>query len=189
MNGQAAGGDVKYQPQAQQPTIKPDPDAPNASFPQFPQQGNGQPGFNPHAAQQRAAGILHREFGQGAQASIQAGMQQQPSGGLALPGQAHNRNHPPTGLQLPGPYRPPNQQGQNGGSNLGNSQMDGAGDEDDEDAINSDLDDSEDELQNDESEDQNVSEVMVCVYDKVARVKNKWKCTLKDGILTTNGKE
>jgi transcription initiation factor TFIIA large subunit len=30
---------------------------------------------------------------------------------------------------------------------------------------------------------------MLCTYDKVQRVKNKWKCTLKDGILTTNKKE
>ena len=26
-------------------------------------------------------------------------------------------------------------------------------------------------------------------YDKVQRVKNKWKCTLKDGVLNANGKE
>ncbi|TPR11089.1 short chain dehydrogenase family protein [Aspergillus niger] len=32
-------------------------------------------------------------------------------------------------------------------------------------------------------------QVMLCTYDKVQRVKNKWKCTLKDGILTTGGKE
>jgi len=27
------------------------------------------------------------------------------------------------------------------------------------------------------------------MYDKVQRVKNKWKCTLKDGVLLVNGKE
>ncbi|TID26556.1 transcription initiation from RNA polymerase II promoter [Venturia nashicola] len=62
----------------------------------------------------------------------------------------------------------------------------------DEDAINSDLDDSEDELENPDQDDQeggNVGETILCTYDKVQRVKNKWKCVLKDGILTTGGKE
>ncbi|KAI9660005.1 MAG: transcription factor IIA subunit alpha [Bathelium mastoideum] len=60
----------------------------------------------------------------------------------------------------------------------------------DEDAINSDLDDSGDELnQDDEDDEGNSGEVMLCTYDKVQRVKNKWKCTLKDGVLTTGGKE
>ena len=62
--------------------------------------------------------------------------------------------------------------------------------EDDEDAINSDLDDPEDELDKGEEEDDaDKGEIMLCTYDKVQRVKNKWKCTLKDGILTTGGKE
>jgi len=82
-------------------------------------------------------------------------------------------------------------------------QMDGGDDDDDdkdmlkskieadEDAINSDLDDSDDELDNPEEEDQEgpVGETILCTYDKVQRVKNKWKCTLKDGILTTSGRE
>jgi transcription initiation factor TFIIA large subunit len=61
--------------------------------------------------------------------------------------------------------------------------------DDDEDAINSDLDDP-DEMANDghEAEDA-VGQVMLCTYDKVQRVKNKWKCTLKDGILSSGGKE
>ena len=66
-------------------------------------------------------------------------------------------------------------------------------DVDDEDAINSDLDDTDEENrveQNEESgTDGRSGELMVCTYDKVQRVKNKWKCTLKDGILTTGGKE
>jgi transcription initiation factor TFIIA large subunit len=60
---------------------------------------------------------------------------------------------------------------------------------DDEDAINSDLDDPEDDIDGDgEGDDDNI-DYMLCTYDKVQRVKNKWKCTLKDGILTTNKKE
>ena len=61
-------------------------------------------------------------------------------------------------------------------------------DEDDEDAINSDLDDP-DELAGDPEADAETDQAMLCTYDKVQRVKNKWKCTLKDGILKVDGKE
>ena len=60
---------------------------------------------------------------------------------------------------------------------------------DDEDAINSDLDDPDEDAVDETEEDENNGEVMVCTYDKVQRVKNKWKCTLKDGVLTTGGRE
>lgn len=69
-------------------------------------------------------------------------------------------------------------------------QTDGPGDdEEDEDAINSDLDDPDDLADEDPEADDVMGEVMLCTYDKVQRVKNKWKCTLKDGILSTGGKE
>lgn len=61
--------------------------------------------------------------------------------------------------------------------------------EHDSDAINSDLDDSEDERNAGEDSDDETMDYMLCTYDKVQRVKNKWKCTLKDGILTTNKRE
>jgi transcription initiation factor TFIIA large subunit len=61
--------------------------------------------------------------------------------------------------------------------------------EDPDDAINSDLDDSEDELNDGDNSDDDMVDYMLCTYDKVQRVKNKWKCTLKDGILTTNKRE
>ncbi|CAO2657997.1 Nn.00g072570.m01.CDS01 [Neocucurbitaria sp. VM-36] len=61
--------------------------------------------------------------------------------------------------------------------------------EDPDDAINSDLDDPEDDLADGENSDDDMVDYMLCTYDKVQRVKNKWKCTLKDGILTTNKKE
>ncbi|KAL8816103.1 MAG: hypothetical protein Q9191_008383, partial [Dirinaria sp. TL-2023a] len=61
--------------------------------------------------------------------------------------------------------------------------------EDDEDAINSDLDDPDDNIVEQDPEEGPQGQIMVCTYDKVARVKNKWKCTLKDGVLTTGGKE
>ncbi|KAL8936629.1 MAG: hypothetical protein Q9216_004830 [Gyalolechia sp. 2 TL-2023] len=62
-------------------------------------------------------------------------------------------------------------------------------DEDDEDAINSDLDDPDDDVVEEVGEDSNQGQIMLCTYDKVQRVKNKWKCILKDGVLTTGGKE
>jgi transcription initiation factor TFIIA large subunit len=61
--------------------------------------------------------------------------------------------------------------------------------EDDEDAINSDLDDPDEDRDDDEVDDEGLGHIMLCMYDKVQRVKNKWKCTLKDGVLTVNGKE
>ncbi|KAK9474144.1 transcription factor IIA, alpha/beta subunit [Dipodascopsis tothii] len=61
---------------------------------------------------------------------------------------------------------------------------------DDSDAINSDLDDSEDEInsQNDEDADDS-GMLMLCMYDKVQRTKNKWKCILKDGVVGINGRD
>ncbi|MCJ1355319.1 MAG: transcription factor IIA subunit alpha [Icmadophila ericetorum] len=60
---------------------------------------------------------------------------------------------------------------------------------DDEDAINSDLDDPDENVVDETEEDGQQGQIMLCTYDKVQRVKNKWKCTLKDGVLTTSGKE
>lgn len=71
------------------------------------------------------------------------------------------------------------------------TQLDGdaADDEDDEDAINSDLDDPEDDTNQINDDDDDNGDSILCTYDKVQRVKNKWKCTLKDGVLNANGKE
>ncbi|KIX94814.1 uncharacterized protein Z520_09504 [Fonsecaea multimorphosa CBS 102226] len=78
------------------------------------------------------------------------------------------------------------------GKSISRAQGDAAGDDDDvdddEDAINSDLDDPDDVAANDENG-ENTDQVMLCTYDKVQRVKNKWKCTLKDGILRVEGNE
>lgn len=52
---------------------------------------------------------------------------------------------------------------------------DGVKDEEfDEDAINSDLDDPDDGLNDEEDEDEGLGHIMLCMYDKVQRVKNKW---------------
>ena len=71
------------------------------------------------------------------------------------------------------------------------AQLDGdaADDEEDEDAINSDLDDPEDDTAQINDDDDDNGDTILCTYDKVQRVKNKWKCTLKDGVLNANGKE
>ena len=53
-------------------------------------------------------------------------------------------------------------------------QVDGEDDEDDEDAINSDLDDTDDDREDSEVDEEGLSHIMLCMYDKVQRVKNKW---------------
>jgi transcription initiation factor TFIIA large subunit len=60
----------------------------------------------------------------------------------------------------------------------------------DSEAINSDLDDSDsaDEEEADEGA-AGETDIVFCTYDKVARVKNKWKCILKDGMIHVNGKD
>jgi transcription initiation factor TFIIA large subunit len=77
-------------------------------------------------------------------------------------------------------------------SGAGPARFDGDDSKDEEhdsDAINSDLDDPEDDDNNGDDSDDETMDYMLCTYDKVQRVKNKWKCTLKDGILTTNKRE
>ena len=54
-----------------------------------------------------------------------------------------------------------------------------------ENELGSDLDD-EDEL--DEVDDPKAN-IILCQYDKVTRTKNRWRCTLKDGIMHLNGKD
>ena len=59
----------------------------------------------------------------------------------------------------------------------------------DDDEINSDLDDSDDGVDDAGSNDDENTDIILCTYEKVQRVKNKWKCTLRDGMLSTSGKE
>ncbi|CAO3692641.1 unnamed protein product [Umbelopsis ramanniana] len=67
-------------------------------------------------------------------------------------------------------------------------QLDGEDDEPDEDEINSDLDDSDED--DDEAEGaEDLEHIILCLYDKVTRTKNKWKCVLKDGIMLVNGRD
>jgi transcription initiation factor TFIIA large subunit len=50
----------------------------------------------------------------------------------------------------------------------------GYDEEEDEDAINSDLDDPNEGGSEDEVDDEGLGHIMLCMYDKVQRVKNKW---------------
>jgi len=60
----------------------------------------------------------------------------------------------------------------------------------DNEAINSDLDDSDSEEEEETQEDgPGDGNIVFCTYDKVARVKAKWKCILKDGMIHVNGKD
>ncbi|KAI8141225.1 transcription factor IIA, alpha/beta subunit [Fennellomyces sp. T-0311] len=65
-------------------------------------------------------------------------------------------------------------------------QLDGEGDGDDD--INSDLDDSDD-ADDDADGGEEIEHIILCLYDKVTRTKNKWKCVLKDGIMLVNGRD
>ncbi|RPB01114.1 transcription factor IIA, alpha/beta subunit [Choiromyces venosus 120613-1] len=97
-------------------------------------------------------------------------------------------NHYPHAAPVP---MVPDAAGAPGPSSAQMKQMDGeSGDEEvvDEDAINSDLDDPEDDEIDGEDDDE-APQIMLCMYDKVQRTKNKWKCVLKDGVLTINQTE
>lgn len=75
-------------------------------------------------------------------------------------------------------------------------QADGDFDDDDDDDIfndsddiNSDLDDDVESDKEDDEDGQDEGQIMLCLYDKVQRVKNKWKSTLKEGVANINGRD
>lgn len=57
-----------------------------------------------------------------------------------------------------------------------------------DDDINSDLDDTDDDDDDGEGGEE-IEHIILCLYDKVTRTKNKWKCILKDGIMLVNGRD
>ena len=59
------------------------------------------------------------------------------------------------------------------------------------DEINSDLDDSEDEADAADVSDVELGsgDLVIALYDKVQRVKNKWRIVLKDGIMSVDGRD
>ncbi|EGW35399.1 uncharacterized protein SPAPADRAFT_58617 [Spathaspora passalidarum NRRL Y-27907] len=73
---------------------------------------------------------------------------------------------------------------------LGNDDDDDDGDMfNDSDDINSDLDDEFDSERSDEEDGDQEGQIMLCLYDKVQRIKNKWKSNLKEGIANIDGKD
>lgn len=75
----------------------------------------------------------------------------------------------------------------------GLSQADGGNDDGElfngSDDINSDLDDDLDSENSDDEDIDQEGQIMLCLYDKVQRVKNKWKCNLKEGVANINGRD
>ena len=143
---------------------------------------------------------------------VEEGGLQLEGGGLLLPLRQHHQKsrttkrpeptgeHPPSSTG-PGPAAPVFSLLQRAGRTRSSAQFDGAvdtgldGSQDrprhelsDEDAINSDLDDPDEDADADANDDESM-QIMLCMYDKVTRTKNKWKCTLKDGVLTVGGRE
>ncbi len=101
-----------------------------------------------------------------------------------------NSDHPPATAQLADLSKIPQYDGLDDDDDDKAGIKDDPDLDDDEDAINSDLDDPDDDnTVEEEGEEGKEGQIMLCTYDKVQRVKNKWKCTLKDGVLTTGGRE
>ncbi|CAM0957222.1 unnamed protein product [Alopecurus aequalis] len=63
-------------------------------------------------------------------------------------------------------------------------------DDDDEPPLNED-DDDDDETDDftDDNDEPNTQHLVLAQFDKVTRTKNRWKCTLKDGIMHLNGRD
>uniref|UniRef100_A0ACD5TPF4 Uncharacterized protein n=1 Tax=Avena sativa TaxID=4498 RepID=A0ACD5TPF4_AVESA len=63
-------------------------------------------------------------------------------------------------------------------------------DDDDEPPLNED-DDDDDEADDftDDNDEPNTQHLVLAQFDKVTRTKNRWKCTLKDGIMHLNGRD
>ncbi|KZL64892.1 transcription factor IIA [Colletotrichum tofieldiae] len=192
---QMPGQPTQHQQQQQQQYR---PGAPQQGQQQQQQQrplSNGQPGMNPSQTDgagddfdfegvllQRDADGNERELGRididrMIHAQIAANAKSMEGGGLMLPLKEATRHKSAATARSKGKEH-------------GIASYDGYDDDEvDEDAINSDLDDPDEDKDEDEVDDEGLGHIMLCMYDKVQRVKNKWKCILKDGVLTVNGKE
>lgn len=43
--------------------------------------------------------------------------------------------------------------------------------------------------ESDEEEESDISNIVLAQFEKVTRSRNKWKCTLKDGVMHIDGRE
>ena len=59
-------------------------------------------------------------------------------------------------------------------------------DEEEEDDVESEI---NSELDDDDDEEQKTDHLILCQYEKVSRIKNKWKCILRDGVVHMNGRD
>lgn len=191
LSGQRLPPQANMQPHQQQPYIKQEfkqEDLSNHNYPpqnynqslknsQVDGAGDARAEYDAEIKRRRALVAKHREAGdQLIRDRVQASQRDLEGGGLMLPLEE----------QASIARREPRKSAK---SSVVRAQGDAAGDDDeDEDAINSDLDDP-DELDDTAADDENVANMMLCTYDKVQRVKNKWKCTLKDGMLSVDGAE
>ncbi|KAJ6964337.1 hypothetical protein NC652_002575 [Populus alba x Populus x berolinensis] len=62
-------------------------------------------------------------------------------------------------------------------------------DDDDDEPLNEDDDDDEDLDGVEQGEELNTQHLILAQFDKVTRTKNKWKCTLKDGVMHINNRD
>lgn len=114
-------------------------------------------------AQGRPVELSRFEIDEMLHAQLAARAKQMEGGGLMLPIKEATRHR-----------------GIAGQKNPASGQVDGIDDDikdedlDDDDAINSDLDDSDDNREEDDEDEDSSGHMMLCMYDKVQRVKNKW---------------
>lgn len=95
---------------------------------------------------------------------IAARAKQMEGGGLMLPLKQATKHRSLSG----------NVQGSQAGAQVDGSDPDLIKEDEDADAINSDLDDPDDDQEEDDDDDDSMGHMMLCMYDKVQRVKNKW---------------
>lgn len=62
-------------------------------------------------------------------------------------------------------------------------------DDDEEEPLNEDDDDDELDDGDDDDEEPNTHDLVLAPFDKVTHAKNRWKCTLKDGIMHLNNRD
>lgn len=169
--------------------VESDPEAPLAAA------SNGANGAN---GNQRPASLDNEPFGySGAIAAGQPGLalpiQPTRPPGLVLPGMQNGQGYG-QGVQVKQEEDPMRIRG-GAPSDIGDikpkAEPNAAGLLPGDEVIDSDLDDSDDEGHGEAEgvEDAAGMDIVFCVYDKVARVKNKWKATFKDGLVHINGRD
>lgn len=62
------------------------------------------------------------------------------------------------------------------------------GDKDDEEIHESD-DDDDAFGEDDDDDDDDEGDIILCLYERVQRVRNRWKCQLREGLATFNGRD